>query len=388
VSPIHVEVREEPSKLAQLARGVPRSVRRPPAWSGLWRAALAFLPSPLLLVAFSLPVVAAVWAAGAALIAMIFFAIEQEPPAGLPPARISVDEHGVVIERSTQSERWRPAELRDVVALTDAIVLVSHRDGWLVIPRASFDSPETCERFVAAARAHMLAAVPTPGWPKRSPLEFGAIAFLLCCAGGLSWLAWDAAFWQRLPCAVLAGVCLMLATADMSSKSPRQLMGRRAGRPTPPRPGNTTEAYLAAVRIEVLRPSAQLVLGVYALAAALLYVTLVAEVIGSVICVSLSLVVLAFATFELSSVFEMWWPSRPLRSWRQIEVTSLGVMRRHAGGSVTVPWAQLKEPSIRDGAICLERSSGEIFETIRESEFAQPEDRDAFVAVARSRGAG
>jgi hypothetical protein len=383
VQPIHVEVRDEPSKLAELARQVPPAVRRRPIWTGTWQSALAFVPTPLMLIAFSLPTVATVWAGVAILIGLILFAIEQElPAAGLTPARISVDEHGVTIERERQTEHWRSAAIRDMHELADAIVLLSHRDGWLVIPHASFDSPATREGFVAAVRAHLQADVSTPGWPKRSPFQFGAIAFLLACAAGLGFLAWEASFWQRLVCAPLAGICVMFATADMSSRS-RQLRGRRPGRPTPPRPGSSTDAYLAAVRIEELRPSALLVLGVDVLAAALLYVTLVAGAIGTVIIVSLALLMLAFATFELSNVFEMWWPWRDVRSWRQIEVGPLGVTRRHAGGSVTVPWAKLAEPVVRDGLISLNWAGGDKFESLSDSQFAQPEDRDRFIAVAR-----
>lgn len=380
--PIHVEVRDEPSKLAELAHTVPKAVRRRPLWIGLLQFALAFVPTPLLLVAFSLPSVAAVWTAAVGLIALIMFAVEQDvPAAGLTPGRITVDEHGVTIERETKTDHWRSSAVRDVQVLADAIVLLSHRDGWLVIPRASFDSPQTCERFVAAVRTQLETDTSTPGWPKPAPLHVGVMAFLLACAGGLGWMAWDAGLWLRLVCAPLAGVCVVLAMADMNSSS-RRLMGRKPGRPTPPRPGSTTDAYLAAVRIEELRPSALLVLGVYALAAALLYVTLVAGAIGTVIVVSLALVVLAFAMFELSSVLEMWWPWRPVRSWRQIEVGPLGVARRHAGGSVTVPWTKLADPIVGDGAIVLNWSGGETFERIPDGAFAQPEDRDAFLAVA------
>jgi hypothetical protein len=384
MQPIHVEVRDEPGKLAELARAVPPAVRRRPVWTGLWQSMLAFSPSPLLLLAFSLPAVAAVWTAVAVLIGLLLFAMEQDVPAtGLTPARISVDEHGVTIERERQTEHWRGAAIRDVHELGDAIVLLSHRDGWLVIPRASFDSPETGERFAAAARALVQTSAPTPGWPKRSPLEFGAMMFLFVCAGGLGWLAFDASLLQRLVCAPLAGICFALAMADMHAKA-RRLTGRRPGRPTPPRPGSTADAYLAAVRIEELRPSALLVLGVYALAAALLYVTLIAGAIGTVIFVSLALLVLAFATWELSNVFEMWWPWRPVRCWRQIELTALGVVRRHAGGSVTVPWTKLAEPTVLEGETLLNWSGDERFESIDDNKFGQPEDRDAFIAVARA----
>jgi hypothetical protein len=382
-SSISVDVRDEPSKLAELARMVPTAVRRRPIWIGLWQFALAFMPSPLLLVAFSLPRVAVVWTVVAVVAALILFAVEQEVPADeLTPGRVTVDEHGVTIERESKTDHWRSSALRDVQVLDDAIVLLSHRDGWLVIPHASFDSRETRERFIAAARANLHADTPSPGWPKRAPLHLGVIAFLLACAGGLAWMAWDASSWIRLVCAPLAGVCVLLATADMNSRTKR-LMGRQPGRPTPPRPGSTTDAYLAAVRIEELRPSALLVLGVYVLATALLYVTLVTEVIGTAIFVSLALLMLAFATFELSNVLEMWWPWRPVRSWRQIEVTSLGVTRRHTGGSETVPWTKLAKPIVRDGAIVLDWPDGESFESIRDSDFARPEDRDAFIAVAR-----
>lgn len=381
--PIYVEVRDEPSKLAELARMVPKAVRRRPIWIGLGQAALAFVPSPLLLVAFSLPGVAASWTAVMGLIALILFQIEQEvPAAALTPGRITIDEHGVTIERETRTDHWRSSAIRDVQVLADAIVLLSHHDGWLVIPRASFDSPDTCERFIAAARAHPSDAS-TPGWPKRGPLHLGVMAFLLACAGGLGWMAWDAGVWQRLVCAPLAGSCVMFATADMNASS-RRLMGRKPGRPTPPRPGSTTDAYLAAVRIEELRPSGLLVLGVYALAATLLYVTLVTEVIGTVIFVSLALLLLAFASFELSNVFEMWWPWRPARTWRQIEVTALGLTRRSAGGSVTVPWTKLAAPIVGDGEIILNWPGGEKFESIPDSAFAQPQDRDAFIAAARA----
>jgi hypothetical protein len=383
-SSICVEVRDEPSKLAELARKVPTAVRRRPIWIGVGQAMLAFSPSPLLLVAFSLPVVAAAWAAAAVFIALISFAVEQEVPADeLTPGRISVDEHGVTIERETKTDRWRSSALRDVQVLDDAVVLLSHHDGWLVIPNASFDSPETRARFIAAARAILQTDDRKSGWPKRAPLHVGVMAFLLACAGGLGYLAWDAGVWTRLVCAPLAGVCVLLATADMNSRSKR-LMGRRPGRPTPPRPGSTTDAYLAAVRIEDLRPSGLLVLGVYGLATALLYVTLVTQMIGTVIFVSLALLMLAFATFELSNVFEMWWPWRSVRSWRQIEVTALGVARRHADGSETVPWTKLAKPIVVDGAVLLNWPDGETFETIRDSDFAQPEDRDAFIAVART----
>lgn len=346
--------------------------------------ALAFLPSPLLLVAVSLPTVAASWSAVAVFIALIMFAIEQEvPTAGLTPGRISVDEHEVTIERETKTDRWRSSAIRDVQVLTDAIVLLSHRDGWIVIPRASFDSPETCERFIAAARALLEVETPTPGWPKRAPFHFGTMGFLLACAGGLGWIAWDADVWPRLVCAPLAGVCVLLATADMNSRS-KGLMGRKPGRPTPPRPGSSTDAYLAAVRIEELRPSALLVLGIYVLAFALLYVSQVTGMIGTVIFVSLALLMLAFATFELASVFDMWWPRRPLRRWRQIELTPHGVARRHADGSVTVAWTKLAEPIVGDGVILLNWPDGETFESIHDSEFAQPLDWDAFIAVART----
>jgi hypothetical protein len=382
--PIHVEVRDEPGKLAELARMIPKADRRRPHWTGLWQAALAFMPTPLLLVAFSLPIVAAIWTAAAVVIGLILFEVEQEVPAAeLTPGRITVDEHGVTIEREQQTDHWRGSAIRDVHVLTDAIVLSSHQDGWLVIPRASFESPAICERFITAARAHLETDTSTPGWPKRAPLHFGVMAFLFAVAGGLGWMAWDADLWQRLVCAPLAGVCVTLAMADMNSRSPG-LMGRQRGRPTPPRPGSTTDAYLAAVRIEELRPSGLLVLGVYALAAALLYVTLVTEVIGSVIFVSLALLMLAFATFEMSNVLEMWWPWRPARTWRQIEVTPHSVVRRHAGGSVTVPWAKLAEPIVGDGAILLNWSGGEKFESIPDGAFAQPEDRDALLAIART----
>jgi hypothetical protein len=387
MSAIHVEVRDEPSKLAELARQVPAALRRRPIWTALWQAALAFVPSPLLLLAFSLPTVAIVWTGLATLIGLILFAVEQEvPKSGLTPARITVDERGVTIEREQQTEHWRGAAIRHVHELADAIVLLSHRDGWLVIPHASFDSPATRERFVAAVRAHLQADVRTLGWPKRPPLHFGVIAFLLACAGGLGFLAWDAVPWQRMVCAPLAGVCIVLATADMSSSS--RLAARRPGRPTPPRPGSTDDAYLAAVRIEQLRPSALLVLGVYMLAAALLYVTLAAGMIGTAIFVSLALLVLVFATFELSNVFEMWWPWRGVRWWRQIEVGSRGVTRRHAGASVMVPWAMLAEPIVRDGAVTLNWQGGGSFESIPDGAFAQPEDRDRFITVARTNTTG
>jgi hypothetical protein len=380
VQALCVEVRDEPSKLLELARQVPPAVRRRPIWTATWQSALAFLPSPLLLMAFSLPAVEMVWTGLAIMLGLILFAVEQEvPTAGLGPARITVGEHGLTIERERQTEHWRSAAIRDLQELADAIVVLSHRDGWLVIPHASFDSPATRERFVAAVRALLQSDASTPGWPKRSPFQFGAIAFLLACAAGLGFLAWDAPFWQRLVCAPLAGICVMFSTADMSSSS-RRLVGR-PGRPAPPRPGN--DAYLAAVRIEELRPSVLLVLGVYALAAALLYVTLVAGAIGTVIFVSLALLMLAFATFELSNVFEMWWPWRPVRAWRQIEVSPLGLTRRYAGTGVTAPWPKLAEPIVRDGAILLNWSDGEKFETLSDSQFARPEDRDAFIAVAR-----
>lgn len=340
------------------------------------------MPSPLLLLAFSLPIVALAWTVAAAVIALIFFAIEQQVPADeITPGRVTVDEHGVTIERANKTDRWRSPALRDVQVLADAIVLLSHRDGWLVIPHASFDSPETRERFIAAARANLQADAPTSGWPKRAPLHVGAMGFLLACAAGLGWVAWNAIWWGVVVCAPLAGVCVLLATADMNSRTKR-LLGRKPGRPTPPRPGSTTDAYLAAVRIEELRPSALLVVGVYVLAASLLCVTLVTQVIGTVIFVSLALLMLAFATFELSNVLEMWWPWRPVRSWRQIEVTALGVARRYAGSSETVPWTKLAKPIVRDGAIFLGWPDGESFETIHDSDFAQPEDRDAFIAVA------
>jgi hypothetical protein len=384
--PIHVEVLDEPSKLAELARGVPSAIRRRPIWIRLGHVALALLPSPLLLIAFSLPIVAAIGSAVAVFIGLITLATDQDvPTAGLTPGRVTVDEHGVTIERETQTDHWRGSAIRDVQLLRDAIVLLSHRDGWLVIPRASFDSPDSCDRFVTAVGSHarLGAAAPTSSWPKRPRLHFGVITFLLACAGGLAWLAFDANFGVRLVCAPLAGACFTLATADMNPRS-RRLMGRKPGRPTPPRPGSTVDAYLAAVRIEELRPSGLLVLGLDGLAAALLYVTLVAGMIGTMMFVSLALLVLAFATFELSSVFEMWWPSRPIRSWRQIEVTSLGVVRRHANGDSTVTWPKLAEPIVRDGAILLNRLGGESFEIIRETDFAQPQDWDAFkTALAR-----
>lgn len=378
MQPICVEVRDGPCKLAEYARKVPPAVRRRPSWTGLWQSVLAFSPSPLLLLAFSLPGAAAAWTAVGALIGLLLFAMEQDVPAtGLGPARISVDEHGVTIERERQTEHWRSAAIRDVQELGDAIVLLSHHDGWLVIPRASFDSPTTGERFAAAARAHLQTDTPTPGWPKRSPLEFGAMMFLFACAGGLGWLAFDASLVQRLVCAPLAGICFAFAMADMSA-NPQRILGRRPGRPTPPRPGSTGDAYLAAVRIEELRPSMLLVLGVYGLAAALLYVTLVAGSIGTLIFVSLAWLMLAFATWELSNVFEMWWPWRPVRCWRQIELTALGVVRRHAGGSVTVAWTKLGEPVVRDGALLLNWPGGESFDSISDKQFAQPEDWDAF----------
>ena len=103
--PIRVEVRDDPKRLAELARMVPKAVRRRPIWIGLGEAALAFIPSPLLLVAFSLPGVAASWTVVVGLIALILFQIEQEvPAAGLTPGRITVDEHMVI---------------QDAVAVTD-----------------------------------------------------------------------------------------------------------------------------------------------------------------------------------------------------------------------------------------------------------------------------
>lgn len=384
--PIHVEVRDEPSKLAALARKVPEAVRRRPVLIAAGQAALAFVPTPLLLLAFSLPTVAGAWTAISAFIGLIFYSIEQEvPTASLGPARITIDERGVTIEREQKLEQWRGAALRDLQVLPDALVLLSHRDGWLVIPRASF-SPDTCERFIAAVRAHLAADNKAPEWPKRSPLVFGVIAFLLAVAAGLGAAAWNASVGQRMVCAPLAGICVMFATADMSSSSQR-LMGRRPGRPAPPRPGSTTESYLAAVRIEELRPSASLVLGVYALAATLLYVTLVTRVIGTSIFVVLALLTMTFAIFESTNVFEMWWPWRPVRSWRQIELGSHGVTRRHAGVSVTVPWSKLAEPVVRDDLLLFDWADKTKFESVTKSNFAQPEDWDAFVAVARARGA-
>lgn len=385
-SPVQVEVRDEPRKLAELANEVPDAVRRGPSMTGLWQSVLAFVPGPLLLLAFSLPTVAALWTGAAVLIGMILFAVEQDvPKAVLTPGRVTIDEHGVTLERETQTDRWSRAAIRDVQVLASAIVLLSHRDGWYVIPRASFDSPEACERFIAAARELLQTEATTPGWPKRSPFAPGLMAFLLACAGGLGFIAWDASVWARLVCAPLAGVCVLFAMADMNASS-RRLMGRKPGRPTPPRPGSSTEAYLAAVRIEELRPSATLVLGVYVLAAALLYVTLVAGLIGTVIFASLALLVFAFAIFELSNVLEMWWPWRPVRSWRQIEVTPHGVVRRHAGVSMTVPWEKLAKPVVRDGAIIFDKRDSEKFELIRDSDFAQSEDRDAFVTAALEYG--
>ena len=390
MDPIQVDVRDEPSKLAELAAGVPPAVRRAQARSGLWRGALAFSPSPILLWAFELPGVAVVWTIVAVLGGLLLYAVEQEvPKAGLTPGRISVDEHGLSIERETQRERWRGAAIREVVEVAEAIVVVSHQDGWLVIPRASFASRVEFERFAAAVRSQLETAAPTPGWPSRPPVHWGAVAFLLACAGGLAWLAWDATFWQRLPSAALAGVCVVIATADMASNSQRRL-GGRTGRPTPPKPGSdgSSETWIAAVRLEQLRPSGSLVLGVYVLAAALLYVTLVAGMVGEIVLVPLVLLLIAFATFECANVLEARWPSRPVRCWRQLEATSLGIVRRHAGGSVTVAWTKLGEPVVKDDAIGLRWPGGGVFEDIPTSAFASIEERDAFVAVARSREAG
>ena len=68
----------------------------------------------------------------------------------------------------------------------------------------------------------------------------------------------------------------------------------------------------------------------------------------------------------------------------EIELTALGVVRRHAGGSVTVPWTKLGEPVVRESAILLNRPGGESFDSISANQFGQPEDWDAFIAVARA----
>ncbi len=384
---IEVDVRDERAKLLELAGAVPGAARRAPVWSGTWRAALAAMPGPLLLWAFALPTAAAVWTGFVALALLIGFAVEQDTPLGrVGPGRVRIDEHGVTIEREIETERWTSAAIREVHALAEVVVIVSHRDGWLVIPRGSFGSPEAAAQFVALAQ-RLVEPLESWSWPQTHTHQWGLMVALFAIAAVLGWLAWDASLLRRSVCGPLAGVAVVLGLSESGPVARR--LGRKAGRPAPPRPGtidasgSATEAYVAAARREQLRPSFTLVLSLYVLIATVLYPTQLTGTFGTGLCLALVIPLLVFAIYEQIGVFELWRPWRPPQSWRQIEAGSAGIVRRHAGASVTVPWSKLRTPIVATGTVTLVCADGTTFETLANSEFAQPEERDAFIAIAR-----